>query len=87
VAQGMFFLGEEGLKRVKKGETSLDELLRVIEVEDHLPILCEGCGESLSPYFRVCPFCSLPLASRCKSCGKSLRAEWKVCPYCSDFRV
>jgi type II secretory ATPase GspE/PulE/Tfp pilus assembly ATPase PilB-like protein len=83
ISQGMSNLGEEGLKKVKTGQTSLSELYRVIDVENHMPVYCQGCGETLSSHFRSCPLCGLSLNFSCRICGKTLRSHWKICPYCS----
>jgi len=83
ISQGMSVLGEEGLKKVKTGQTSVSELHRVIDVENYLPVFCNGCGEPLSSHFRSCPFCGRTLHFCCRTCGKPLRSHWKICPYCS----
>lgn len=83
VASGMSVLGEVGIQQVKEGRTSLEELLRVIDIENHFSMFCNGCGQAISTQYNFCPFCSHSLHPGCSGCGKLLKNEWEICPYCS----
>lgn len=82
LAAKMSSLGEDGLNKVKNGLTTIEELMRVIELEEGLQTLCPTCGRYLHLDFLVCPRCGTPAAHHCAGCGKPLQPEWKVCPYC-----
>ena len=78
----MSSLSEDGLNKVKDGLTTIEELMRVIELHEGLQTLCSACGHYLHLDFLACPHCGTPAAHLCIGCGKSLQPEWKVCPYC-----
>ncbi|HXC61181.1 MAG TPA: ATPase, T2SS/T4P/T4SS family, partial [Nitrospiria bacterium] len=78
----MSSLGEDGLNKVKDGLTTIEELMRVIEMQEGLETLCTTCGHYLHLDFLVCPHCGTLATNHCAGCGKPLQPEWKVCPYC-----
>jgi predicted amidophosphoribosyltransferase len=80
----MTSLGEDGLNKVKAGITTIEELLRVIEVREDLRTFCTHCGQSIHFDFQVCPYCAYPVSHHCHACGKPLQPEWIVCPYCRN---
>jgi type IV pilus assembly protein PilB len=82
VASDMSSLGKDGLNKVKSGLTTIEELMRVIELREGLQSLCASCGHYLHMDFIVCPHCGTPASHHCTGCGKKLQPEWKVCPYC-----
>jgi hypothetical protein len=79
---GMVTLFQDGLAKVKQGETSIEELLRVVEVEGSYEALCGKCQGVLHSDFLTCPTCGTPVANRCPQCGKTLREGWSFCPRC-----
>ena len=80
--QGMSSMGEDGITKVKNGITTIEEVLRVIEIEEDIRILCPRCERPLHLDFIVCPYCKYELQTSCPSCNKPLQAEWLMCPYC-----
>jgi len=84
LAAKMTSLGEDGLNKVKAGITTIEELLRVIEVREDLRTFCTHCGQSIHFDFQVCPYCAYPVSHHCHACGKPLQPEWIVCPYCRN---
>jgi type IV pilus assembly protein PilB len=82
LAAGMATLFQDGLAKVTQGETSIEELLRVVEVEGSYEALCGKCQGVLHSDFLTCPTCGTPVANRCPQCGKTLREEWAFCPRC-----
>jgi type IV pilus assembly protein PilB len=82
LAAGMATLFQDGLAKVTQGETSIEELLRVVEVEGSHESLCGKCQGVLHSDFLTCPTCGTPVANRCPQCGKTLREEWAFCPRC-----
>lgn len=84
LASKMTSLGEDGLKKVKDGITTIEELLRVIEVHEDLQTFCSECGRSIHIDFQVCPYCAHLVTHHCHACGKPLQPEWIICPYCRN---
>jgi type IV pilus assembly protein PilB len=82
LAVKMTTLGEDGLNKAKAGLTSLEELLRVIEVSSKTESLCPTCARIVQYDFMACPYCETTLSRNCTDCKKSLQLEWKTCPYC-----
>ena len=81
-SQGMSAMGEDGISKVKEGLTTIEEVLRVIEVEEEIRILCPQCERPLHLDFLVCPYCKHEVQTSCPSCNKPLQPEWLICPYC-----
>jgi type IV pilus assembly protein PilB len=83
VLTGTRFLFEDAMDKVRQGLTTLDEVLRVIQVQDDEVTRCPNCRAFIDLNFSTCPYCVYPLKCRCGSCGQDLKPEWKVCPYCN----
>ncbi|MBI3597672.1 MAG: Flp pilus assembly complex ATPase component TadA [Nitrospirae bacterium] len=84
LASKMTSLGEDGLNKVKEGITTIEELMRVIEVREDLQTFCAQCGQSIHIDFQVCPYCAHLVTHHCHACGKPLQPEWILCPYCRN---
>jgi RNA polymerase subunit RPABC4/transcription elongation factor Spt4 len=82
LADKMTSLGEDGLNKAKAGLTTLEELLRVIEVTSKIESICPTCARIVQYDFQACPFCESPLIRTCEACRRPLQLEWKLCPYC-----
>ncbi len=82
LAAGMVTLFQDGLSRVREGATSVEDLVRVVEVEEAYETLCTNCQGALHADFVTCPTCGTPAAHRCRQCGKTLRPGWAFCPRC-----
>jgi type IV pilus assembly protein PilB len=82
LAAKMTTLGEDGLNKAKAGLTTLDELLRAIEVSSKTESICPTCARIVQYDFMACPFCETTLSRNCIGCKRSLQLEWKICPYC-----
>jgi type IV pilus assembly protein PilB len=82
LAAGMVTLFQDGFEKVTQGDTSIEELLRVVEVEGAYETLCAECQGVLHADFLTCPACGTPVANRCPQCGKTLREGWSFCPRC-----
>lgn len=81
-SQNISAMGEDGITKVKDGITTIEEMLRVIEAEEEIRILCPRCEKPLHLDFIVCPYCKYEIQTSCPSCNKPLQAEWLICPYC-----
>lgn len=56
-ASGMKLMQEYSLDLVKRGLTTLEEVLRVIPFEAVQSRPCPRCGRDLMPSFLLCPYC------------------------------
>jgi len=83
LAAGMTTLGEDGFNKAKAGITTLEELVRVIDVTNKTESLCPTCARVVEFDFAACPYCETVLSRTCVGCRRSLKLEWKICPYCS----
>jgi type IV pilus assembly protein PilB len=82
LAAKMTTLGEDGLNKAKAGLTTLEELVRVIEVSSKTESICPTCSHVVQYDFMACPYCETILSRNCQNCRKTLQVEWKLCPYC-----
>ncbi len=64
------FLQEDGMRKVRDGLATVEELLRVLFVEAAEDTMaCPDCGEGLKGGAVVCPSCERHLQKLCPSCG------------------
>jgi hypothetical protein len=83
LAGGMVSLGEDGLRKVKAGVTTPEELLRVVTEVREARAACPGCGAGVSPDFVACPSCGHRVGGGCPHCSRPIQSGWKFCPYCA----
>jgi type II secretory ATPase GspE/PulE/Tfp pilus assembly ATPase PilB-like protein/FixJ family two-component response regulator/RNA polymerase subunit RPABC4/transcription elongation factor Spt4 len=81
-ANGMKTLIEDGVEKVKRGQTTLEELLRVIGPQTIYERVCSNCNKVVDAKFHFCPYCGSFRQNYCKSCRLPLEAEWSNCPFC-----
>ena len=81
-------LRENGFRKVARGLTTLEEVLRVTYIEQDQAPTCPNCHHDVSSSFVVCPYCQADLgAERCPGCEGAVVADWAVCPHCeTDLR-
>ena len=82
LATGMTTLGYSGLEKIRKGMTSIEEVLRAVYQKEEITTICSHCGKTVSLDFRDCPFCKHSLVPSCGSCGRIVQPDWLVCPHC-----
>ncbi len=81
---GTSSLLEEALAKVREGVTTVEEVLRVLELkQEDVSVHCPGCKKAIKREFVSCPYCSLELKCTCRSCDQQLDPEWQICPYCN----
>ena len=84
--QGMRFLADEGIEKVRAGTTTINEIYRVLQLEDEEKSVvgsrCPHCKATIELEFAVCPSCLASLKKLCHRCNQQLKMDWKICPYC-----
>ncbi len=83
---GLQTLLEDGLEKVRRGITTLDELLRVVGPQIRHERVCENCHRNIDAKFLYCPFCGNFKHNVCTECKTILEEEWKLCPSCGAER-
>jgi type IV pilus assembly protein PilB len=82
VESGMRAIGEDGLKKVLDGRTTLEEVTRVVYLAEQAGRVCPSCRAVLSHDFEYCPKCGGFVAEHCESCRRRMNPDWGFCPYC-----
>jgi len=82
MAMGMTTLGVSGIKKIERGVTTIDEVLKAVHEKEELTTVCPHCSKTVSLDFRDCPYCKNPIVPTCSSCKKIVQPDWVVCPYC-----
>jgi type IV pilus assembly protein PilB len=84
MAMGMTTLGMSGIKRIERGITTIDEVLKAVHEKEELTTVCPTCGKTVSLDFKDCPYCKNPIVPTCSSCKRIVQPDWVVCPYCRN---
>ncbi|MGH7730104.1 MAG: ATPase, T2SS/T4P/T4SS family, partial [Candidatus Eiseniibacteriota bacterium] len=84
IESGMRTMGEDGLRKVLEGHTTLDEVSRVIYLADQGSKQCPSCASVLAPEFEYCPTCGEFVGEHCVSCRRRLNPGWAWCPFCGE---
>lgn len=79
-ASGMQLLLEDGYHKLRSGETTCEELLRVLGPVNEA--FCPHCHRPIKEGFITCPFCGGTIRRKCPGCGRIMEAEWLRCPFC-----
>jgi len=80
--EGMRTLVEDGVEKVRTGQTTLEELLRVLGPQTGNERSCDGCQRLIDPKYVFCPFCGTFRSNYCHACKLPLDEEWIRCPLC-----
>ena len=81
-AGGMKTLIEDGIEKVHRGITTLEELVRVIGPPTRYERPCESCGKLIDLKFLFCPHCGVFRQNLCHNCKSPLEENWGLCPFC-----
>jgi RNA polymerase subunit RPABC4/transcription elongation factor Spt4 len=84
IDQGMRTMGEDGIRKVLEGHTTLDEVSRVIYLADQACKTCPSCASVLPQEFEYCPSCGEFVGEHCSACRRRLDPGWTWCPYCGE---
>ena len=80
---GMRYLLEDGLDKITRGITSIEELLRVVYIRDEDSALtCRKCGGTIPKDGKNCPQCGTLVENKCPGCGGPRDLKWQFCPFC-----
>lgn len=85
-AAGMTTLLDDGIDKVRTGETTLEELVRVLGAQTRAERKCGQCGRMVESKYRYCPFCGAFRVDICASCHTLLDPVWVACPECGTTR-
>ena len=86
IEAGMVPIGQDGLSKALAGETTIDELRRVIYTPDEAGRICGGCHATISADYSFCPECGTRAELACEQCGKRVAPEWSYCTGCGHPR-
>ena len=81
-AGGMKLLMEDGVEKVRRGETTLEELLRVIGPQTRHERRCGRCERMIDAKFLFCPHCGSFRQNVCRFCRMPVEPEWTHCALC-----
>ena len=83
IDEGMQYMIEDGLEKVRQGITSMDELFRVLHARGQEEIFpCPNCNEAIKRESPACPFCGYIIVNKCPTCGTAREMSWMYCPHC-----
>jgi type IV pilus assembly protein PilB len=86
-ATGVASLRTDGVARALRGETTLEEVLRVTQVDSASGPRCHSCHRSIEDDMAFCPWCAASVERQsCPGCARRLDPEWRVCPWCRHGR-
>lgn len=83
---GMKLLIDDGIAKVRRGETTLDELLRVIGPQVRHERVCSHCGRRIEARYHFCPYCGHFKQEICTRCHMPQEKDWLVCAFCGERR-
>uniref|UniRef100_UPI003D81A2E6 ATPase, T2SS/T4P/T4SS family n=1 Tax=Trichloromonas sp. TaxID=3069249 RepID=UPI003D81A2E6 len=83
---GMKTLIEDGLEKVRSGETTLDEILRVIGPQIKNERQCGHCHRGVDARFLFCPYCGAFKQNVCRQCNLAMEEDWNVCAFCGHVK-
>ena len=84
VRSGMVALLEAARNKVRQGNTTPEEIMRVIQWVDEGQASCPRCGKPISSQSKKCQHCKTKPRLTCYSCGATMEPSWQVCPHCSS---
>jgi type IV pilus assembly protein PilB len=56
-SNGMRSMQDDAMEKLRSGMTTLDEILRVVSIENTSYAECVRCSQEILPAFRFCPYC------------------------------
>jgi type IV pilus assembly protein PilB len=81
---GMRSIGEDGLRKVMAGVTTLDEVTRVVYLVEAETRICPTCHTVCAREFDYCPSCGDYVGEHCEGCHRRVHPQWAFCPACGE---
>jgi len=81
---GMRSIGEDGLRKVMAGVTTLDEVTRVVYLVENEARICSSCHSVCAREFDYCPTCGEYVGEHCEKCRRRVHPQWAFCPGCGE---
>ena len=81
---GMRSIGEDGLRKVMAGTTTLDEVTRVVYLVENETRICSSCHTVCAREFDYCPACGEFVGDHCEGCRRRVHPQWVFCPGCGE---
>lgn len=69
-ASGMSLMAQDGIEKAKAGQTTLDELVRVVPFSHAPDLQCRKCSRSIAREFMFCPFCGIETGKSVENASK-----------------
>jgi type II secretory ATPase GspE/PulE/Tfp pilus assembly ATPase PilB-like protein/FixJ family two-component response regulator len=85
-ANGMKNLLDDGLAKVKQGDTTLSEILRVLGPQIRHERVCVKCHKTIEGKFLFCPYCGKFREDICQNCKMPIEDDWNMCALCGTDR-
>ncbi|HEY6195192.1 MAG TPA: ATPase, T2SS/T4P/T4SS family [Candidatus Eisenbacteria bacterium] len=82
VQEGMHPIGEDGLEKVLRGSTTVEEVSRVVYLAEQGVKVCGSCSTVIAQEFEYCYHCGHFVGEHCPSCNRRVEAQWGFCPTC-----
>ncbi|MGE5177603.1 MAG: ATPase, T2SS/T4P/T4SS family [Bacteroidota bacterium] len=86
IENGMVPIGQDGLAKTLAGETTLEEIQRVVYSPEESGRICGGCHATISTEYSFCPSCGTRADLACEGCGRRVAPEWSYCTGCGRPR-
>ena len=82
IQEGMRPISEHGLQKALAGITTLEEVARVVYLQEQGVKVCGSCNHALATDFEFCPQCGHFVGDHCGGCKRRMDAEWVFCASC-----
>ncbi|NOT33985.1 MAG: Flp pilus assembly complex ATPase component TadA [Candidatus Eisenbacteria bacterium] len=84
VESGMRGMGEDGLKKVMMGRTTLEEVTRVVYLAENEAKTCVACDAVVARTHEFCTQCGAFVGDHCTKCHRRIDTKWTFCPHCGN---
>ena len=74
-SNGMRLIQEDALEKVLNGTTTLEEILRVVPMDNTSYVECAKCNQHILPSFKYCPSCGTRCPDK-SSPNRPLKEDW-----------